>query len=879
MSARALRTWWSERSKRPLALAGAALVGAAALTWAPVDGAVAAAEPVVADEPVVGRAAAAKPAFTQTKQLERVFVNAAGEREVQIQNNVTVTADQTRNLRGRQRINISWSGAQPSGGRANNPYGENGMNQEYPVVILQCRGVDSASVAAGQRLSPETCWTASVAQRSQVTRSAGSAIWTKDLDAPEDYDRQFSGLAPVPAACRTTDVAGYFTRVTPFRSRKGDVFPACTADAMPPEAAVGAAFPAAEVAAFTESDGSGSIKFEVRSEVENESLGCSDKVKCAVVVVPIVGLSCAQESTPATNVDNACRRGGQHLPGSSNFANQGVDAAVSPAFWWSPSNWKHRFTIPISFGLPPDTCDILDSRAPTGFYGSELLAQAALQWAPAYCLDKKRFKFQHNQMSDVQGFNLMENGGAAAAIVSSTHQPKKDDPIGYAPTAVTGFGIGYVVDRPDNAGELTNLRLNARLLAKLLTQSYLGSDLGRGHAGIKENPLALTTDPEFVKLNPGLGTNAQEAGATLLSLANESDVIHQLTSYIAADEAAMAFVDGKADPWGMKVNPAYRRISLPREQWPLLDRFIPKTGSTCRQQNPAVYFTQLAAPVPTLRRIGEGLLDAWPNIQTKCDMDTSSGLFKVGRIDRQSYGARFMLGVVSLGDAARYGLRTASLQTKGNAYVAPSDQSLAAAVKLAEQKKRHGAFELRQADLRRSTRAYPGTMILYTAARLRNATQDDAGKVAQFIRVATTEGQRSGSGNGQLPEGFLPISRKGVTADLYASAQQVADAVERQRPAPEKTEPTPSSAPTTAAAGTGTPAAPDAAAPSAAAPSAVPSAVPTIETSAAPVATDPTASISSRTASGVMPTLLLIGLLGIAIASGLRFVLQAPRRR
>ena len=43
---------------------------------------------------------------------------------------------------------------------------------------------------------------------------------------------------------------------------------------------------------------------------------------------------------------------------------------------------------------------MLDPRPPTGFYGSELLAQAALQWAPAYCLDKSRFKFQLNQMSD-----------------------------------------------------------------------------------------------------------------------------------------------------------------------------------------------------------------------------------------------------------------------------------------------------------------------------------------------------------------------------------------------------------------------------------------------------------------------------------------------
>ena len=78
--------------------------------------------------------------------------------------------------------------------------------------------------------------------------------------------------------------------------------------------------------------------------------------------------------------------------------------------------------VPITFGLPPDACDILDPRAPTGFYGSELLAQAALQWSPAYCLNKKRFKFQLNQMSDEAGWNLMESGGGRGrrGLVAST---------------------------------------------------------------------------------------------------------------------------------------------------------------------------------------------------------------------------------------------------------------------------------------------------------------------------------------------------------------------------------------------------------------------------------------------------------------------------
>ena len=161
-------------------------------------------------------------------------------------------------------------------------------------------------------------------------------------------------------------------------------------------------------------DGTGSVQFEVRSDVENESLGCNAQGRPARSSSSrSTGSAATPPSDPPTTADKACRKGGQFLPGSSNFSNDGVDQAVSPSLWWAESNWRNRFSIPITFGLPPDTCDILDPRPPTGFYGSELLAQAALQWAPAYCLNKKRFKFQHNQMSDDAGWNLMESGGGA----------------------------------------------------------------------------------------------------------------------------------------------------------------------------------------------------------------------------------------------------------------------------------------------------------------------------------------------------------------------------------------------------------------------------------------------------------------------------------
>ena len=184
----------------------------------------------------------AKDGFSQTKTLTRQFVQPDGSTYSFPSHTVTVTADETTNLRGRQRILIRWKGAQPSGGRASNPYGENGLNQEYPVVIMQCRGLDDPSLPAKKQLMPSTCWTASVAQRSQITRSAGEATWTHDLEADPADKARISGLDPFPSTdvCPTADIDPYFTRLTPFVTAKGTTFPACDAAHMPPEAAVGA---------------------------------------------------------------------------------------------------------------------------------------------------------------------------------------------------------------------------------------------------------------------------------------------------------------------------------------------------------------------------------------------------------------------------------------------------------------------------------------------------------------------------------------------------------------------------------------------------------------------------------------------------------------
>jgi hypothetical protein len=336
------------------------------------------------------------------------------------------------------------------------------------------------------------------------------------------------------------------------------------------------------------------------------------------------------------------------------------------------------------------------------------------------------------------------------------------------------------------------------------------------------------------------------------------------------------FIDGKPDPWGMVINPSYKELKLPVSEFPMLDEFVPTSSLQCQIQNPAPYFGQLAAPLNSLRKIAEAVLDAWPNVQTKCDgAGNATEPFKIGRVDRQGIGARFMLGIVSLGDASRFGLRTASLQTSstasptkkfanddGRTFVAPTNASILAAAGIAKSGGTGSAFSMSMAKLQKTPDAYPGTMLVYTTAKLQGLKKSDAKKVAEFIRIATTEGQVRGSGNGKLPEGYVPITKSGATAALYKAAQKVAGLIEAQKGSPLADAPVAGLSPG------------DAIAPADAAAKAGGK----NDTTQA-LSTTPTAASSSGTAKILLPLLIVLALLAGLVGPGTRLAARLRMRR
>jgi hypothetical protein len=191
---------------------------------------------------------------------------------------------------------------------------------------------------------------------------------------------------------------------------------------------------------------------------------------------------------------------------------------------------------------------------------------------------------------------------------------------------------------------------------------------------------------------------------------------------------------------------------------------------------------------------------SYPLSTTEC-VDITGGLpnpiYKPARVVREGPGLRFMLGVVSLGEANRYQLNTASLQTQikpgtptgtvsgpaGRTFVPPNDASLKAAAKLLAPDTTTGTWQISPdaiATKPEGAGAYPGTMLVSAQVPTLGLPSTDASRYAQFLRFAAGDGQTPGTATGQLPPGYLPLTADNGLGSLAAYTRVAADAIEGQ---------------------------------------------------------------------------------------------------
>lgn len=742
----------------------------------------------------------------------------------------SIRVNQTKQLRDRQEINVSWTGAHPTGGLIADPNSAVAAEQEYPVVLMMCRGVPSSSAPPSNRISPETCWTQTPGERVQL--SGGFAFPPYRLDryaAAKDRSLAVGVPRPFPKSCQPDPVAQHWV---PFVAASGKVYPGGSSDpsgtlvcnaGIPPEEAAAAASlqPGNTTYAVSDLKGSGSAKFVITTSESNASLGCSQTVPCSLVVIPIMGISCdpAGDSLPPidrpspTSVEQQafalCSQKGAFAAGSQDTNPQEQeDLAVSGSLWWSASNWRNRIAVPLTFAPPSNICSLRNTASPTDIYGSYLLLQATQQWGPHFCLNSHLFPLQHVQTGEVEAKNLLEEGSIQAAFEAGPPSPAFTKPVVQAPTAVTGFAVVYAIDTAKGR-QYVHLRLDARLLAKLLTESYPSNSTVQledkalwNPKTHKPNPLDLADDPEFQALNPGLPKTLTfpEPASTLMVDSADTDVMTALTSYINSDPEARAWLNGKPDPWGMVVNPKYKGIKLPVSSFPLLDSFEPpglyaSDKNPCLFADPVPWLPLVASPVEQPATITLDLQFDIANSQIACTGATLQNQ-KLGSVGREPQGERFLLGLTSLADADRYELNTAALETQGGStsdepftsaagrtFASPSVASMRAAAALMKPNKTLGTWPVRYAGLRTERAgkaAYPGTMLVSTDVPTSGLPAAAAHDYAKFLDFVASAGQHPGLADGDLPPGYLPLTARNGLGSLANYTKAAAAAVAAQ---------------------------------------------------------------------------------------------------
>ena len=449
---------------------------------------------------------------------------------------------------------------------------------------------------------------------------------------------------------------------------------------------------------ITHADGSGQVTIQVFTKRESAGLGCDIDAPCSIVVVPNYGRP------------------------------QGATEDVLDAPW----AWARRTVVPLTFQTVADACGI--GGTSLGVEGSPMAADLLASWRASTCtLSTHPVALDYTSIGEEQ-----TRGDVASAIthVGLVINPLDADAaatsgVVYSPVSVTGLVVAFQIDDADGR-PVTSLRLNARLVAKLVTASYRTG----GDPAVANNPINIFHDPEFLKLNPGVDWPDGTPGNHVLLLGDLSDSTGALTSWIESNHAARAFLKGTPDPWGMTVNANYKNIAMPFSTFPLLDQeasssFAPIQGmdAVARQlsiaQFPGAFVTE----------------EGGQNVTVKPP--------------RQNPGAREVIGIIDAADAARFLMPTASLQNASGAFVKPTTGSLLAGIK---HSKVNADGVTRSVDLTSKDKAiYPLTLQI-SAALSTKADKATRGQMADFLDYVDGPGQVPGDEIGRLPDGHAPLT-------------------------------------------------------------------------------------------------------------------------
>jgi hypothetical protein len=517
----------------------------------------------------------------------------------------------------------------------------------------------------------------------------------------------------------------------------------------------------------TTPDGTGTADIQLFTSVQNQYLNCGSTTPCSLVVVPSQGGDSLDFATPdcANHTEDT---GGTDL---GQYAFTPITSAPFTAN--GLCSWQKRIVIPLYFAPTPNGCPLRAANFSAG--GSPMLADAMQQWQTGLCFGSDSVEMQYNgSLNESEARNYFAEGTEDVAFTTLPMSGPTKDPYVYAPVAVSATSVGYWVDNQNTGQPYTNIKLDPRLLAKMLTTSYAFTDDSCPNGGssafgcdnaVDGNPENLYADPEFRKLNPTVWQNAsQPSGFEIpMVLSGNSDMTWEATSWVASNQAATDFLAGQFDPWGMHVNTYYLGLKYPLNGFLPMDPYLPVST-----QDAPVY------PLSTLA--SDMALNQQPGTQDVKDPTTGNYDSLPPQID----GDRDMWSLIDQADAQRFLIPAAALENAAGKYVEPTNAAMAAAVK---DMTKTSAGTLQTNYTTTDPAAYPMTMVIYAVVPTGGISKAKAAAIAKFLDFVATSGQTTGTAPGQLPTGYLPLPES-LRQQTLKAATEVLDQAGNAKPKP-----------------------------------------------------------------------------------------------
>ncbi|MFD6425742.1 hypothetical protein [Streptomyces sp. NPDC060198] len=625
-----------------------------------------------------------------------------------------VTVSQTKDLRG-QAVKVSWTGGTP---------GTTEPARDF-MQLMQCWGDDPD--AGPSREQCEFGATSSASPGSTRALAPASDADPAEGDYADLPDEPLGGNKFVPfrpvSGATTTGAFDY----TYFTDGDTNNIPWVAND----------------------SEGSGEAIFEVRTSVESPHLGCGARRNAEGAVQP-----CWLVAVPR----------GDHNPDGRLAESSSSPAAASAL---SQSIWDQRLTFRLDFLPVGDNCD--PDKPERRTIGSELVTDAMTSWQSALCADGAH-RFTFTQAGEETARSAITEPKETSPGLAFTVDPVESADaasVVHAPVAISGLTIGFLwnYEQGETSHHVSRLRINQRLLAKLMTESYV-ENVRMGALGQPEpetvagNPIRIASDPEFLLLNPEIAAGREAPNGMVVGLEN-SDTARMMWRYLIQNDDARSFLEGEPDPWGMHLNTSYKELGLtadPFDYYPKSD--TTSTATQCENieygsQNLVPYANDMHSTALKIRRGYSGLAYI-------CNATTQFALSGT----RPKLNSAHEIGIADTASADRYLLDVAALPNADGTFVKPTTATMLKAVAQMPDSAVPGVKTTDPAKARGS--AYPLTSVVYAAASVDQAA-DARADYAKVIRYAAGDGQRPGTAAGELPSGYAPLPQALRTQALAAA--------------------------------------------------------------------------------------------------------------